>query len=240
MGTINLLYRHEYPINENIKIYIPTVGEVLDNEDDYYSMITTFTAMPIDLMLELDDMGIDYTKITDYELFLLLFPGFKQGNTSLIFSGLNLDNFSLDFNKESKMPILIDHESGVVIDKGIYWQVAATLRKINHLKKNNRKPANDEAKKYMLERARIKRNRHKKTSSVSNIEGLIVALVNNCNFKYNFNETLGLTIYQFNESLQQLIKKDSYDNLMHGVYSGTVDAKKLNKDELNWLVHEQV
>ena len=40
MATLNLLYKQEYAINEHIKIQIPTVGEVLDNEDDYYTMVT--------------------------------------------------------------------------------------------------------------------------------------------------------------------------------------------------------
>ena len=33
MATLNLLYEHEYVINDKIKVVIPTVGQVLDNED---------------------------------------------------------------------------------------------------------------------------------------------------------------------------------------------------------------
>lgn len=33
MGTINLLYKNNYSINEDISIRIPTVGEVLEDED---------------------------------------------------------------------------------------------------------------------------------------------------------------------------------------------------------------
>ena len=68
MSTLNLLYKKEYKINDSIKIMIPTVGEIVDNEDDYYSLITVLTAMPIDLMVPLDEAGIDYTQINDYEL----------------------------------------------------------------------------------------------------------------------------------------------------------------------------
>ena len=51
MATLNLLYKQEYAINEHIRIQIPTVGEVLDNEDDYYTMVTMLTAMPVDMMV---------------------------------------------------------------------------------------------------------------------------------------------------------------------------------------------
>ena len=71
MATLNLLYKQEYAINEHIRIQIPTVGEVLDNEDDYYTMVTMLTAMPVDMMVQLDDIGVDFTAINEYELFLI-------------------------------------------------------------------------------------------------------------------------------------------------------------------------
>lgn len=90
MATINLLYKHEYAINDKIKILIPTIGEILDKEDEYYSLVSLLTAMPIDLMAQLDDIGIDFTQINEYELFLILFEGIKSQDASLIFGDLDL------------------------------------------------------------------------------------------------------------------------------------------------------
>lgn len=50
-------------------VRIPTVGEILDNESSYYSLISSLTASPFQYMVQLDDMGIDYTKLNDYDLF---------------------------------------------------------------------------------------------------------------------------------------------------------------------------
>ena len=72
----------------------------------------------------------------------------------------------------------------------------------------------------------------------SQLESLIIAMVSTEQFKYNFEEVKKLTIYQFNESVRQIIKKVEYDNRMHGIYSGTINAKDLNKDDLNWLTHK--
>ena len=47
-----------------------------------------------------------------------------------------------------------------------------------------------------------------------------------------------LSIYQFNESVRQIIKKIDYDNKMHGIYAGTVSAKDLSQDDWNWLTHK--
>lgn len=238
MATLNLLYKQEYAINEHIKIQIPTVGEVLDNEDDYYTMVTMLTAMPVDMMVQLDDIGVDFTAVNEYELFLILFNALKDKDTSLIFGELDLKPFRSAVNPQNNTIVLRDKETGVVIDRGIQGQIASVLRKIHNLKRNNRKPANQEAREYMLQRAREKMRRRSKRVNDSQLEELIVAMVNTEQFHYGFEGTRELSIYQFNESVRQVIKKIDYDNSMHGVYAGTVNAKELSQDDLNWLTHK--
>nr|DAF12291.1 MAG TPA: hypothetical protein [Caudoviricetes sp.] len=235
MSDVNLLYKREYCINDQIRIMIPEIGDVIDNESDYYSLVTALTSMPIDLMVQLDDAGIDYTTINDYDLFLILFNSIASQDTSLVFGDLDLSKFELALNKENGMLVVMNPEKGIVIDRAIYNQIATVLRKIHHLEKNRRKPANEEAKEYMLERARQKLKRQKNKAYKSQIEPLIIAMVNTEQYKYNFEETRALTIYQFNESVRQVSKKVDYDNVMYGVYAGTVDPKGLNKDILNWV-----
>ena len=229
MATLNLLYKQEYAINEHIKIQIPTVGEVLDNEDDYYTMVTMLTAMPVDMMVQLDDIGVDFTAVNEYELFLILFNALKDKDTSLIFGELDLKPFRSAVNPQNNTIVLRDKETGVVIDRGIQGEIASVLRKIHNLKRNNRKPANQEAREYMLQRAREKMRRRSKRVNDSQLEELIVAMVNTEQFHYGFEGTRELSIYQFNESVRQVIKKIDYDNRMHGVYAGTVNAKELSQ-----------
>ena len=103
MATLNLLYKKEYKVNEFIKVRIPTVGEVIDHEDDYYSMVSMLTAMPIDMMVQLDDIGIDFTKINEYELFILMFSALKERDTSLIFGDLDLKAFKSVINPQNNI-----------------------------------------------------------------------------------------------------------------------------------------
>lgn len=237
MATIQLLYQRQYDINDYISIMIPPVGDVLDNEDLYYNLLYTITAMPIDMMVALDDAGIDFSEINAYELFLLMFPSLQKQNTSLIFGDLDLNKFQYEKSEQNGMIRLVDPYSGAVIDRAIHGQIAATLRRIHHLEKNYRKPGNKEAKDYMLQRAREKMRRAKR-SRESQLEQLIVAMVNTEQYKYGFEETRNLTIYQFNECVRQVVKKVDYEHLMSGVYAGTIDAKKLSQDEMNWLTHK--
>lgn len=238
MGTLNLLYKQAYPINEFISVRIPSVGEILDCEDEYYGLVSMITAMPIDMMVQLDDIGIDFTSINEWELFLLLFSSIKSRDTSLIFGDLSLEGFQPAVNTQNNTVMLVDTNTGAKIDRAIHGQITSILRKIHHLDRNNRKPANGDAKDYMIHRAREKMRRRSKQVTDSQLEGLIVALVNTEQFHYGFEGTRELSIYQFNESVRQVIKKIDYDNRMYGVYAGTVSAKDLSQDDLNWLTHK--
>ena len=225
-------------MTDNISIVIPTVGEVLDNEDAYYGIISSLTAMPVDYMVQLDDIGVDFTQITDYELFMMLFTGIKDRDFSLVFSGFDPKLMELGYNTENGMPVLYDEENDIVIDRVIYTRIANILRKIHHLEVNNKKPGNEDARRYMIERARKKMKRRKKRQTSSQLEQLIVAMVNTEQFKYGYEGTRELSIYQFNESVSQIQKKVEYDNRMYGIYSGTIDPKSVSQDDLNWLTHK--
>ena len=233
-----LLYGSSIPVTDQIGIAVPTVGEILDHEDDYYAMVSMLTAMPIDFMVQLDDIGVDFTTINDYELFLILFNTIREMDTKLIFGDLDLKRFELAKHIESGMPVIYDEADDIVIDRVVQTKIATTLREIHHLEKDVPKPGNQEAKEYLLERARKKLKRRKRRKEKSQLQQLIVAMVNTEQFKYDFNGVRELTIYQFNESVRQIQHKIDYDNKMHGIYAGTVDPKKINQDELNWLIHK--
>ena len=238
MTEPSLLYASEIPITRDIHIMIPTVGEVLEDEDNYYSLVTMLTAMPMDFMVQLDDMGIDFTEIGEYELFLILFNSIRMMDTHLIFGDLDLSAFELAHHIETGAPVIYDEENDIVFDKVVQTKIADALRRLHHLEKNNKKPGNKEAKEFLLERARKKMKRQKKRRQASQLTQLITAMVNTEQFKYGYEGTRELSIYQFNESVRQIQHKVDYDNRMHGIYAGTVDPKGMSQDDLNWLIHK--
>lgn len=239
MPTVNLLYKKQYQVTDDISVRIPCVGEIIDCEDEYYSMVFSLTAMPIDMMVQLDDIGVDFTKINEYELFILLFNGLKDMQSArLIFGDLDLTEFDAMMDTQGNI-VLRNLETGVEINRAVYNEIATAIRRIHNLEKRIQKPGNAEAKKYMIERARIKQRRAAKQKQDSELEELIVAMVNTKEFKYDYDGVLGMSIYQFNASVQQIVKKVNYDNLMIGCYAGTVDANKLSQDSLNWLTNDR-
>ena len=234
----DMLFRHVIDVNDYIHIPIPTVGEALEYEDVYDSLVFVLTATPYDMMVQLDDMGFDYTEITEYEMFLLFWAYVANSDTRLIFGDLDCSKFQFAQDVNTGMIVLRDNENDYTIDQGIQIDIANALRKINHLTKNHRKPGNEDAKEYLLKRARARQRAAARKPHESQLESTICAMVNAPEFKYDYESVKGLTIYQFNESVRQVIHRVDYDKRMIGVYAGTVDASKLSNDAFNWLTHK--
>lgn len=230
----SILYKTEYKINDYITLKIPTVGDVIDHEDIYYDSVSWITATPFDMMAQLDDMNIDFTQITDWDLFCILFSELQTRDLSLIFKDIQLSDFTMAVNKQNGLIVFVNQSTGAVIDRAIHHEICKFLRTILCFEKNEKRPANEDAKKFMIERAKRKLRRRPKGNK-SLLEDQIVALVNTPGFPYDYQSTLGLTIYQFNMSLRQVVKKDAYDKLMTGCYAGTININDLNPDELNWI-----
>ena len=232
----SLLKSSSIEITPNLSVRIPAVGEILEDEQRYYSLISTLTATPFQYMVQLDDMGFDFTKITDYQLFTMLFPGMAQGDISILFGNLDLSDISIRENKENNTFVLYSSKNDFTIDEFIYTQMADCIRKINCLKKENRKPGNDEAKEFRINLERKKQKRNAGKPYEPYLEKLVIALVNRPEFKYNYEQVNHLTIYQFNQSFEQIKTSISFDNTMIGVYAGTVDTSRIkDRSCLSWI-----
>lgn len=232
----SLLKLDKVYITDKIYIRIPTVDEILNDEQSYFSLITSLTATPFQYMVQLDDLGIDFTTINDYQLFMTLFPSFAQGDISILFGNIDLSDIGIYKNNQNNSQVLYSPKNDVTIDEYIYSQIADAIRKINNLERDNRTPGNDEAKKHRLELERKKQKRNANKKYEPYLEKLVIALVNRPEFKYNYKEVGDLTIYQFNKSFEQIQTSITFDNTMIGVYAGTVDTSKVkNRSSLSWI-----
>ena len=114
-------------------------------------------------------------------------------------------------------------------------EIADVIRKINLFQHDKSKPGNEHAKKYLLEKERRKLRRKRKQPYVPYLENLVVSLVNTAEFPYNYEECMNLSLYKFNQSFKQIRHKIDYDKTMIGVYAGTVNASKMNTQDLSWF-----
>ena len=240
MGNKSLLNVKTVPITDKLIIRIPTVSEVLDNQDMYFTMVSIITSTPFQYMVQLDDLGIDYTAITPYQMFLTFFPLYIHEDLSILFGDIDLSDFGVYENKQNDTTVLYNPTNDIIIDELVYENMATVLRQINLLKKVLSKPGNENAKEYLLEKERkrlkrLARERKKKSFEISEFEKHVIALVNNKDFKYNYEDVGNLSIYKFYQSFKQIQTNINFNNVMRGVYAGTVDTTKIDKSVLSWI-----
>lgn len=225
-------------IKDGIIIRQPTLDEICSyGEKQYWSMIHVLTSVGADMKFQLFDMGIDYTEVSDYQLFYsLLCRNFSQEQTSIIFGALDFQKFSLYKKKDSDDVVMCDIENNIDIDEYTYMIIADVLRKIHGLKRNNQMPANEATKQILIEDARDEYNMNKNKEYHSQLKNMISAMINCEGFKFNHNEVWNMKINAFMDSVKRISKIKNADLLLQSGYSGFgVDLKKISNKQLDWL-----
>lgn len=241
MESKSLLNKDSVKITDQLSIHIPTVGEILDQESIYFSLVSIMTSTPFQYMVQLDDIGIDYTTITDYQMFQLFFPLYAQYDTSIIFGDLYLKDIRVYHDHSTNLDVLYSPTSDVRIDELGYTIMAKTMRRVNCIKYVRYKPKGEKTKRYLLDKERrhqknMERLKKRREYEESELEKLVVALVNNKHFKYDYETVNNLSIYNFYQSFKQISHEINFNNIMRGVYAGTIDTSQMqDKSCLSWI-----
>lgn len=235
MQTQNLLLASDLPITDEISVHIPTVGEILNSgENVYYSMAQAFSSVPYDVQVWLDDMGIDYEKITEFELFFLMLQSYRNKDLSLIFGTANLSSIQYG-RKEDGSPVIFDTVQGLEIDEMLQREISDAIRLIHGWKRTEKHAGNPESKEYMLRKLRKQQKRSQSKRAGNYLESLVVAMVNHHDFKYDFSSVRELSIYCFNRSVEQILHNRSAEHLLQAVYNGKIDSSKLDEASMAFI-----
>lgn len=241
MENKSLLNQSSVQITDQLSLRIPTVGEILENESTYFSLVSIMTSTPFQYMVQLDDLGVDYTQITDYQMFQIFFPLYAKQDISIIFGDLDLSDIGMYHDNSTDLDVLYSPTSDIKIDEFVYFNMVRCMRQVNCIKYEKKKPKGEHTRKYLLEKERrhlknLERTRKRKEFEKSEFEKLIIALVNNESFKYNYESIRNLSIYNFYQSFQQIQHEINFNNVMRGVYAGTIDTSKLqDRSVLSWI-----
>lgn len=234
------IYRGEdFVVSDYITIHQPTLSEICDyGEQEYYQMIYQLTATPQTMKVQLWDTGIDYTKITPYELFYsILYKMYPQDKTSIIFGDLDLTKFQV-MQKEDESVILcqITNEELVTIDEFTYNVIMDYLRAVHNIIKDDKMPANESTKMVLIEDDREELERNKTKHYHSRLKNLISAMINSEGFKYNHSQVWDMKINAFMDSVKRISKIKNSDLLLQSGYSGFgINLKEIDKKQLDWI-----
>ena len=236
-NELNYLRGEDYQLNDTIRIKHPTLQDIINyGEENYLNAINLFCLKPYDLMVELDDMGVDFRKMNDFDLFMQLIqiPMYQEAVKFFI----GECNFQVCINPENDEMLLEDIFAEIRIDRYIYGKIAEFIRGINFISdKREFNLENDMALEFVMEEERATRNRRKnmpKKPFESVLANTISFFCWNNLSGYNIENVWNLKVYQFYNGLHRIHKTDNYKNTMLGVYTGNVDSSKIQMDEINW------
>lgn len=249
-SKISLLGRKTYKVTDKITVNIPTVGlvrgENAEDEENFWSEVGLFSISADDIALDLEKMGIDFTAVSDYSVFVMLYSArksdmSKSGASDLLFEGFNL--WGLNLMQSENSYVFTDASGDIVLNEEIYDKLSDVIVLITgHKKPKRMKFANNFARQRWLKKVRRKKEieaENRKSSQEKNscgvLDGIILRLVCNANFPYNFETINDVTLYDLIYSLKQIEKDISVSDLMQGRLVGD-DLKKYSDKQLSRYV----
>ena len=225
-----------------IIISTPTIGDILQfGETEFYSMLNIFISNPTSYRLQLWDMGVDWNKLSDYELFCMLINGLDINATRLLFGNVNFRSFNL-YNKkmensDEKIITLYSEEQNIEISEHTYRCIAEYLRLMFNSYPKIEKAKGKATKEAIIDedRMNLELELKKNKKSKSMLLPLVSSCINHPGFKYKLNELREIGIVQFMDSVQRLQIYESTVAINSGLYSGMCDLSKVDKKLFNFM-----
>lgn len=233
---LRMYFGEPFELPNGMVILQPTIGDILAaGEGPFYDNLNVFIGNPTMYRLKLWESGIDWNKISDFDLFTLLIRTCDTQYTQLLFNGIDFRNFKrVDIDENTV--VLINEEDELIITKEHYELMAKYIRTMFNIFPKTEKAKGKTTKEWMIQEDKeklIKARKEEKSSST--LLPLISACMNHPGFKYKLKELKEVGIVQFMDSVQRLQVYETAIALNHGAYSGMCDMSKVDKSLLNFM-----
>jgi len=226
-----------------ITIYQPTIYDFIKyGEDDVSGLIMPFISNSTTYRLQLWKNGVDWNKVSDYEMFLSLFTeeyaNAFSGCSHILFGDLDIGKFEpiVDTQGDEPRAALYNFEQKAFIDEKVYKHIAAYVQAMFNAKPKVEFAKGKSNKLDCIFEDEQKLKHQKKDKNTSNMLDMISFCLNHPGFKYKKNELKEVGIFEFMNSVQRLNVYEGTKALVNGVYSNPfLDSSKLDKNELNFM-----
>jgi hypothetical protein len=256
---LKVYFGEDYWPTPHIKITQPKIQDLIEYGDSrFYSMVSTLCANTTSFRLQLWEMGIDWNKISDFDLFKILIKNYTTDETSLLFGDLNLSWFEEMHDDKADADVLIyfprDEEGNLVDITQIPFDDVIKIYEIDYVKiveylryMFNIHPKTEKARGKSTKLAIIEDEKRKIAAELAKKKDtdiqksfllpLVSSLLNHPGFKYKKDELREVGIVEFMDSVKRLQTYESSTALLKGIYSGMVDTSKIKNlnDEINWM-----
>lgn len=234
VDELKLFFGEPYVVNDYLTILQPTIEQIIEyGEREYYSMVNTLTSIPSDMKSSLDDMGIDWNQITDFQLFLMLSQSLSHKQTEIVLGDVDLQRMKPVENLQNGEIVLRDPTTGAIIDELAYKTMSAYLCKLHGFTKKVEKAGNKYTKQVLIDEDRQKREYSAQQPYKSFLMPIISAIKARQGYTRDYIKAMGL--YELTTELNRLQIIVNTDALLSGAYGGMMDTSKIKKSQFNWL-----
>ena len=233
---LKMYFGDPYKVTDDIVIYQPTIQDIIDyGEMDFWSMVYSLCTNPTGVRLKLWDIGIDWNKMTDFQLFISVIRSMSVDKTRILFGDLDLTKFTPqpiedDSVKGGYKLVLVNIDDiNIQIDELIYQHMVDYLRTMFNIHPKSEKALGKTTKEFIIDEERINLSHEKNNEGNSSVLfPLISSLVNHPGFKYKKNELREVGIVEFMDSVRRIQLYESTIAFMHGMYGGLMDTSKID------------
>lgn len=209
---------------DEIAIKPLTVGEII--ESGYSNYLKQLNIFALDVEDIVEDVPEEYKEVTTFDLFIGLgIPELLDAFVDAIKYFLKPNSIDIILNN-----IVVDEKA---INRNNWDEIKNIILMQNNIKKETYNPANKKAKEII---EKIKKN--KKNAPVIKQNNDFFSIVSGLAWKSNSINAINifdLNIYSFYDGLNRLNLIDDYEYTLTGIYTGNVDAKKINLKDLSWF-----
>lgn len=223
-----------YVINDKIAVLQPKIGDVLAfGERQYFSVVNTICSTSSNMKSQLADAGVDWETVEDFQMFQMLAQSLPKEQTYLVLGDIDLSKFTLHASVENGEPIMVDQDSGIVIDKLVYMRIVEYLRKVHGLTR-----AHDRTKSRFVHDMAIEMEREEMAINAKKpYKSFLWPLMSSIKARQGYTKqyVLDMQVYELVHEANRLQIIVQSDALLKGVYSGMVDTKKIDKKQFDWM-----
>ena len=236
VDELKLYFGDDVKIANGVILRAPTIGEIVEyGEAAYFSMAQTLCATPSSMKVQLADIKpnpLDWMKVKDFELFMMLCQALPQSATKLLLGDLDLQSLRPYPFGENEVA-LSNEDHTVIINEVIYNILVTYLRKMHGFKKQVDKAGNSMTHKVLLDLARQDAKIAQNKPYKSFLLPLVSSLQGRQGYTKDYIRNMG--IYEFMNQITRVQIITQADAALGGCYSGMCDTKKLDKTILDWM-----
>lgn len=147
-----------------------------------------------------------------------------------------MTGYDVHLKEDSENPVLSLNDQCFLNEDNFntFQKVVRLANKVEINEKEEEFEAGNSKAREMIEKIKRGKKNKPEKKPIVNLHSLISGLSWKSTSGINITNIFDLTIYQLYDGYHRVEKIEHYNNTVTGIYTGNIDAKKINMNDLNW------